>query len=1204
MAVARRLSAAHYELNLAQRDIYFDLPLQKETLYHIGGRIDVDGPLDVVLLEHVYCQLLMEIDTLRSGLTVQDHDPRIVVHPELRLRRPILVDFSGELNVDDGIDSYIDALFADPFVLDGSAPLHRFQVLRAGPERHVLVFKCHHILLDGHAGLLLYRRLIDRYNSLRNGGEPPESPTTAPVWQLCDDRGYLASARATLDAAYWADQFATPPAGVYEPLAAGRRRSERLELTLDPAVYERLKNVAAMHQLSAATLLLAALYLMLARHTGQKDICLGVPVLNRPSAALREAAGLCVRLLPIRMTIESEATVLVFCRSLNARLKAAYRHKAYPLSHIVTQSKALGRHGGQLFDVVFSFEQHDIGVPFDGCRNRLVPLTREGEKYPLTVHVRDFGGAQPVVVHVDYEATFWGEYGVESVARQYLRGIERLANGLDSPIMELEFDHAIFDRAFLDRFNARRHELPPAINVVSWFEQRVREQPDAIAVIDESRTCTYGELNRRSNRLAHYLRRRFLARDSEAVVGVMLERSERMMVSLLAIVKAGAAFLPIDRYFPATRIAFLLQDSEAVVVISDAQALAQAGVPPCAVLNLDDIDADVERESCENLQRLLMPHRLAYVMYTSGTTGNPKGVLLEHGGLANRLAWQWQALELSERDVFVQKTTYTFDVSVWEIFMPICFGARLVLCPEASAHNPASLMRLIAANGVTCLHFVPSVLNVFLAAVTPQNRVQLQSLRWIVTSGEALTPATVAAAYVKIPSALVMNLYGPTEATIDVSYFLARPGGDVVYIGEPVWNTTLHILDERRRPVPVGSVGELYIGGVQVARGYLNRPELTRERFVSDPSSPDGQLYRTGDLARLSRNGEIEYLGRIDSQVKIGGVRIELDEITNQLLTFPGVEEATVQARRIVVHGDMTLVAYFVSETPIEASRLRAYLNARLPRYMIPSFFVKLDRLPLKVNGKIDAAALPLPEPDRASEAAVDAAVPPQTTTEAALLEIWRELLNRAATGITDNFFAIGGHSLLAIRMLQRIQTRWGVELSLRDIFNYATVRELAALIDQPTAADGVLLRLIEPAPGARSLFFIPPVSGSATVYRNLALKLLPDFNGYGLQYDHAIAESITALAGAFAHEVNRIQPKGAYVLIGYSMGAKIAFEMAKRMEREGARATLILLDGSPENDPGFDMARARARVDRELAGLLDAGLLTPVGGDVRTRLR
>jgi amino acid adenylation domain-containing protein len=720
------------------------------------------------------------------------------------------------------------------------------------------------------------------------------------------------------------------------------------------------------------------------------------------------------------------------------------------------------------------------------------------------------------------------------------------------------------------------------------FEEQAARSPDAAAVVFEDASLSYAELNRQANQLAHYLRE--LGVKPDARVAVCVERSFEMVVALLAILKAGGAYVPLDPAYPEERLRFMIEDAQPVALLTQRHLQRRfSGIG--SNLPVFDLTSSMpvwnsQPDANPDLESIgLRPDHLAYVIYTSGSTGNPKGVLVHHRGVVNRLEWMQYAYALTPSEAVLQKTPFGFDVSVWEFFWTLLVGARLVM-PRPEGHkDPGYLVETIRRNKITTMHFVPSMLQAFLEHEDLSN---MSSLVRVVCSGEALSATLLQRFQERLPNATLHNLYGPTEAAVDVTAWTAPAhfNGSIVPIGKPVWNTQMYILDGRLEPVPVGVAGELYIGGVQVARGYLNRPDLTAERFVADPfsSAPAARMYRTGDLARWLADGNIEYLGRNDFQVKIRGFRIELGEIEVRLAEHPAVREAVVIAREDTP-GDKRLVAYYTaspngkSETAnVGAEQFRSNLSASLPEYMVPAAYVRLESWPLTPNGKLDRKALPAPEADAYSTRGYE---PPQGETELKLAAIWANVLKIHEVGRNDNFFDLGGYSLLATRLIVQIEKVFNLQLNLSSLFHAPTVAQLAAYVDAFTR-DGV-------APAQQAGVPIQPVGerppflclDAGPMYLKLARLLGPEQPLLGVPVpDPARLREPFTLEDFVAFQVEalrKIQPKGPYSIGGWSASAIAAYEAARQLSAQGEEISLLVLFDS--TNPAAH--RAHARVER-----------------------
>ncbi|HEU4560478.1 MAG TPA: amino acid adenylation domain-containing protein, partial [Longimicrobium sp.] len=719
----------------------------------------------------------------------------------------------------------------------------------------------------------------------------------------------------------------------------------------------------------------------------------------------------------------------------------AYAHQELSFEKLVAElqpERSLSH--SPVFQVMFTLQNIRGGGALPGLSVSGVGAEVASARFDLSLELA--ATPQGLLGALNYSTDLFERGTIDRMLGHLARVLEQVAADADVRLSQLELLGEAERTQVLEEWNQTAADVPADRCIHELFEAQAARTPGAMALRFEETSLTYAELNERANQLAHHLRDHGVG--LEVRVGVLMERSVEMVVSLLAVLKAGGGYVPLDPGLPSERLAYMLEDSAVPLVL--VQGALREAVPARDGIELLAVDELAERlavEPTENPAVGAGPDSLAYVIYTSGSTGRPKGVMNQHRGVVNRLVWMQAQFGIGADDVVLQKTPFGFDVSVWEFFWPLQQGARLVMARPDGHRDPAYLRDVVEREGVTTLHFVPSMLQPFVEAVEAG---RCGSLRHVVCSGEALPPVLVRRFYERFAGPVVVtNLYGPTEAAVDVSCWTCPrdASADVVPIGRPVWNTALYVLDAAGRPAPVGVPGELYIGGVQVARGYQGRPAMTAERFVPDPFSAQGgvRLYRTGDRARWRADGAIEYLGRLDFQVKVRGFRIELGEIEAALRGHEGVTDCVVVARAQA--GEQRLVAYVVGDADAEA--LRAYVRRSLPEYMVPSAFVSLDALPLTSNGKLDRKALPAP--DFAS--AAERYVAPRTETEQLLAEIWAEVLRLERVGVEESFFELGGHSLLATSVVSRVREVFGVELPLRAIFETPTVGNLAPRVEQ-----------------------------------------------------------------------------------------------------------------------------------------------------------
>ncbi|WP_313931398.1 amino acid adenylation domain-containing protein [Nostoc sp. FACHB-133] len=739
----------------------------------------------------------------------------------------------------------------------------------------------------------------------------------------------------------------------------------------------------------------------------------------------------------------------------------------------------------------------------------------------------------------------------------------------------------ILDTQVIQEWNDTELDHHQDLCIHQMFEMQVERSPQSIAVIFENTQLTYWQLNQQANQLAHHLRA--LGVGPEVLVGICLERSLEMIVGLLGILKAGGAYVPLDPAYPSERLAFILEDTQTPVLLTQEKLLKNLPPHQAQVVCLDSNWQGNIQNSQENPVNETTDDNLIYVIYTSGSTGQPKGVMIPHRGIRNQLYWRQTTFRLTQADKVLLTISFSFDPSVWQIFWPLCFGGQLIVARPGGHQDTAYLVKVITEQKITVLALVPSILRVLLEEKGIEN---CSFLRHITCGGEALPGELIERFFAKLDLDNVLhNCYGPTEASIDTTFWTCQRGTNstIAPIGRPVANAEIHILDENLQPVPVGESGELHIGGIGLARGYLNRPELTIDKFIFNPfsSEPGARLYKTGDLARYLSDGNIEFTGRIDYQVKIRGYRIELGEIEAILDQHPSLTQTLVIAREDI-NGDKQLVAYVVANAEQIPSRveLRRFLQSQLPEYMVPAYFVFLDTLPLNPNGKIDRQALPAPDLSRqASEVTF---VAPRNEVEREITQIWEQILGVQPIGVKDNFFEVGGNSILAVKLFWQIEKIFSKNLPLAILFQSGTVEALAKIISQEEdlainlASVNTLDKsksswssLVEIQPnGSKPPFFcIHGLGGEVLCFRELVLHLGLDQPFYGLQPQgldgkQPLYTRVEDMATHYIQEIQTIQPNGPYFLGGYSFGGVVAFEMARQLQQQGQEVgILVMLD-------------------------------------------
>ncbi|HDQ9890450.1 TPA: non-ribosomal peptide synthase/polyketide synthase [Pseudomonas aeruginosa] len=1034
-------SAERDRLSYAQQRMWFLWHLEPQSgAYNLPSAVRLNGPLDRQALERAFASLVQRHETLRTVFP-RGADDSLAQAP---LQRPLEVAFedcSGlpEAEQEARLREEAQRESLQPFDLC-EGPLLRVRLIRLGEERHVLLLTLHHIVSDGWSMNVLIEEFSRFYSAYATGAEPglpalPIQYADYALWQ----RSWLEAGEQERQLEYWRGKLGERHPVLELPTdhprpAVPSYRGSRYEFSIEPALAEALRGTARRQGLTLFMLLLGGFNILLQRYSGQTDLRVGVPIANRNRAEVEGLIGLFVNTQVLRSVFDGRTSVATLLAGLKDTVLGAQAHQDLPFERLVEAFKVeRSLSHSPLFQVMYNHQPLVADIEaldsVAGLSFGQLDWKSRTTQFDLSLDTYEKGGR--LYAALTYATDLFEARTVERMARHWqnlLRGmLENPQASVDSlPMLDAEERYQL-----LEGWNATAAEYPLQRGVHRLFEEQVERTPMAPALAFGEERLDYAELNRRANRLAHALIERGVGADR--LVGVAMERSIEMVVALMAILKAGGAYVPVDPEYPEERQAYMLEDSGVQLLLSQSHLklpLAQ-GVQR---IDLDQADAWLENHAENNPGIELNGENLAYVIYTSGSTGKPKGAGNRHSALSNRLCWMQQAYGLGVGDTVLQKTPFSFDVSVWEFFWPLMSGARLVVAAPGDHRDPAKLVALINREGVDTLHFVPSMLQAFLQ---DEDVVSCTSLKRIVCSGEALPADAQQQVFAKLPQAGLYNLYGPTEAAIDVTHWTCvEEGKDAVPIGRPIANLACYILDGNLEPVPVGVLGELYLAGRGLARGYHQRPGLTAERFVASPFVAGERMYRTGDLARYRADGVIEYAGRIDHQVKLRGLRIELGEIEARLLEHPRVREAAVLA----VDGRQ-LVGYVVLESEGGDWReaLAAHLAASLPEYMVPAQWLALERMPLSPNGKLDRKALPAPEVSVA-QAGYSA---PRNAVERNLAEIWQDLLGVERVGLDDNFFSLGGDSIVSIQVVSRARQA-GLQLSPRDLFQHQNIRSLA----------------------------------------------------------------------------------------------------------------------------------------------------------------
>lgn len=1052
---------ARHPLSNGQEALWFLHQMAPEsTAYNLVGAVSIRSELDVSALESAFRQLIARHPALRTSFGTRDGEPLQHVHRQVEF---VLQEEDAAGLSEPQLRDRVEEVASRPFDLQ-HAPLLRVNLLKRSSSEYVLVLAVHHIVADLWSLGVLIHELGELYHAARANTRPDLPALTLRYSDYVRrQREMLASAEGERLWAYWQKQLGAElpvlnlPGDRPRPaIQTYRGASHTFQLTGE--LTESLKSLSQQRGATLFTSLLTAFQALLSRYTGQPEVAVGSPTAGRNHAGLAGLIGYFVNPVVVRTDLSGSPSFETLLPVVRRTMLDAFEHQEFPFARLVERLQPVRDPSrSPLFQVMFVLQKSHVRqeselasfalgrrgaqLELSGLRLESLALEQQVAQFDLTLVMAEVEGG--LAASLQYNTDIFDATTMQRMAGHFVKLLEGITSAPQQPLKLLPLLTPDETQQLLWEWNDTEINYAQDQPVHELFEAQARRTPEAIALIFQEQRLSYRELNRQANQLAHRLRS--LGVEADTLVGVCMERSIEMVLGLLAVLKAGGAYVPLDPAYPRERLSLMLDDAQPRVILTQTKLAANLPDGDAAVVAVDGASAELARESVSNPARNVREQNLAYVIYTSGSTGTPKGAMNHHAGLRNRLLWMQDAYRLTEADRVLQKTPFTFDVSVWEFFWPLMTGACLVVAEPGGHQDSSYLVELIREQRITTLHFVPSMLQAFLEEPGLE---ECRSLRRVICSGEALRPETQERFFSRLNVEL-HNLYGPTEASIDVTYWQCRQDSETrsVPIGKPIANMQTYVLDEELKPVPVGVVGELYLGGVGLARGYLNRPALTAERFIPHPFSrqPGARLYRTGDVARYLPDGNIEFLGRVDHQVKVRGFRVELGEIETALARHPSVREAVVTA-----HGDATgnkrLVAYVVAGEPRPTtSEWRAYLKEHLPEYMVPSAFMLLDKLPLNANGKLDRHALPPPEWTRPDTTRNFAA--PRNHIEETLANIWAQVLGVEKIGVHDNFFELGGDSILSLQIIARANGA-GFRLKPHQMFQHQTVAELARVAE------------------------------------------------------------------------------------------------------------------------------------------------------------
>ncbi len=1189
-------------LSFAQQRLWFlDQLHPANPAYNISGAVEIQGLLNVAALEQSLNEIVRRHEICRTTFKVVDGEPMQVIAPNftLRLNQVDLRHLPKEHQQAE-VTQLATKEAQQPFHLS-TGSLLRATLLQLDEVHYVLILIVHHIIFDAWSMGVLIEELGALYeaNSCSIQHTLPELPiqyADFAVWQ----RQWLQGEMLTTQLNYWKQKLSGNLPLLQLPSVSEARRGHRLrpplpnfqgakqQLTLSKSLTEALKKLSQEQGVTLFMMLLAAFKTLLYRYTGQEDLLVGTATAGRQQPEVEQLIGCFVNTLVLRTDLSGNPTFLTLLEQVREVALEAYNYQDLPFEKLVEElqpERDLSH--SPLFQVGFAlYNAPRTELKLSNLTLSSQAIDSSTAKLDLTLSFKE--SEERLTGWLEYKTELFDDATITRMLAHFQTLLEGIVANPQQRLDKLPLLTAAERQQLLWGWNDTQTDYPADVCIHQLFEAQVERTPEAIALIFNNFTITYQELNAQANQLANYLRSAKLSRSDslgirpEMRVGVCIERSPKIIVSILAIFKAGGVYVPLDPTYPKERLAFMVEDARLSVLLTQ-ESLDIEPRQRTTVVHLDQEWEIITQHSNTNPKQVVTPDNVAYIIYTSGSTGKPKGVLLEHRGLCNLATAQIQAFNIQPDSRVLQFASLSFDASISEIFMALVAGATLCLATIDELLPGTNLLRLLRDRVITTVTLPPSVL-----AILPAE--ELPDLQTIIVAGEACS-ADIVARWAS--GRRFFNAYGPTEATVCATIAECRDAKNQPPIGRALANTQVYILDRHLQPVPIGVPGELYLGGLGLARGYLNLPELTEEKFIPNPfgkaetAEEQGsrgeiitqdsalrtlhsqkRLYKTGDLARYLPDGNIEFLGRIDHQVKIRGFRIELGEIESVLRQHPDILTCVITAYED--QSGKRLVAYIVPRNGITINQqeLKKCLKKHLPDYMMPAAWIILDTLPLTPSGKVDRKALPTPNADRSPEAKT--LVAPRDNLELELVQIWEEVLNLRPIGVTENFFDIGGHSLLAVRLMALIQQQFGRELPLSTLFQGGTIEQLATLLrsDTPERPWSPLVG-IQTAGSKLPLFCAHPIGGNVLGYIALGRYLSPDQPLYALQAPGVEGQrqpytEIPELATHYIEALQAFQPSGPYFLAGHSFGGLVAFEMAQQLQQQGQEVGLLAIMDTP----------------------------------------
>ena len=1030
-----------YPLTLPQQDIYYEqLFYPKSPIYNIGAKVKIEGSVNVIPFKEAYNMLINQHDTYRAILELKEDTPFLKI---LEKHNSVLefIDYSTENDAKEKAESFMQKRFKQSFNLYNEL-LHKFILIKVTDQSYYLFSVYHHIITDGWGTSLMFQRLVKNYNELLEFGKTQSKYPFSYVSFINDDIAYKNSDSFIKDKEYWVEKFKTLPEALIPLIKEKQNKNKREEFYIKRETYNNLNTLSKKLKVSTFHIILGILYTYFGRYYNNNDFAIGLPVLNRGKSIFKKTVGLFMGVSALRICIDFDDSFQNLVSQIRSQLRQDYRHQRFPFGKLIKELNLYGEKD-RVFNISLSYEKQNYATNFNETKTTVIPLSNESERVALAVYIREFDENEDVKIDFDYNISYFDKSRISQIVKHFQVLLSQILKDSSKKLKEFKLYSKEEEKRILFDFNKTEVTYPVDKTIVYLFKKQLKFNPER-TITDGKTTYSYRELDVLSNKIAQYINSS-LNLSKHKPIAVLLKRSSNLLAILLGILKSGHSFIPLDPTFPIERLEYILNHSQCEHLITEkklAKTFKAKKIPTTSVktlLNLEEI---------ESYEVNINEFDTAYIIYTSGSTGNPKGVEICHQSLLNFLLSMKDLINITINDTLYAVTTYSFDISLLELFLPLISGANIFIETDKILSDPFKIVKQINRVKPTIIQATPSFYQMLFNAKWKGHK----KLK-ILCGGDLLTES-LAEKLISI-SSYVWNMYGPTETTIWSSTKRIRKSKDSRSIGKPIQNTTFYILDSWMNPLPIGAIGDIYIGGDGLAKGYYNDDILTRERFLTNPFLPNMRIYKTGDIGKWNISGEIQFLGRNDNQVKIRGYRIELAEIEKKISELNGINETVV-----IQKNESFLVAYVIADNKINTELIIHSLELVLPNYMIPKVIIQLKEFPLTPNNKIDRKQLISKDIEDINHYNLNIRQNPKNETEEKILIIWKKILTIKQCGVYDNFFGLGGHSLNAVKLISEVNEEFECNLTLKDLFDNPTVVSLATLSKNNIKDESEIIRL------------------------------------------------------------------------------------------------------------------------------------------------